>query len=208
MILETTLNRLRAHSPCVSGYATLLASLGGPACDPNGPINLLHILQSNGVDDCLWALRATIQDSEQVARLMASDFAELALPIFERARPTDARLRNTIAVARRYARGEATEEELSAARAAAGAAGAAAALAPKYASAAAGAAGAAAKAAARAARAAARDAAGAAGAAAWDGAGDGAGAGARITARAAAWNAQARIIRSYLRGKDDPRDDA
>jgi len=117
MILETTLNRLRAHNPCVSGYATLLASLGGPSYDPDAPINLLHILASNGVEDCLWALRATIQDSEQVARLMASDFAELALPIFERARPTDARPRNTIAVARRYARGEATEEELSAARA-------------------------------------------------------------------------------------------
>ena len=116
MILETTLNRLRAHNPCVSGYATLLASLGGPSYDPDAPINLLHILASNGVEDCLWALRATIQDSEQVARLMASDFAELALPIFERARPTDARPRNTIAVARRYARGEATEEELSAIR--------------------------------------------------------------------------------------------
>ena len=125
MILETTLNRLRAHNPCVSGYATLLASLGGPSCDPDAPINLLHILQSNGVDDCLWALRATIQDSEQVARLMASDFAEDALPIFERARPTDARPRNAIAVARRYARGEATVQELSAARGAAGAAGAA-----------------------------------------------------------------------------------
>jgi hypothetical protein len=190
MILETTLNRLRAHNPCVSGYVTLLASLGGPSCDPDLPINLLHILQSNGVDDCLWALRATIQDSEQVARLMASDFAELALPIFERLRPTDARPRNTIAVARRYARGEATEEELSAARDAAGAAARAAARDAGDA----GDTAWAARAAAGAARAAARDAAGAAGDAAWDGAG----AGARITARAAAWNAQARIIRSYL----------
>ena len=205
MILETTLNRLCEHNPCTTGYATLLASLGGP-CDPDGPINLLHILDSNGVDDCLWALRATIQDSEQVARLMASDFAELALPIFERARPTDARPRNTIAVARRYARGEATEEELSAARDAAGAAGAA------------GDAGAAAaRAAARtAARAAARSATWAAIVAAARAAGDAgdtawaARAAARTAARAAgdagaagdtaraARAAQARIIRSYL----------
>ena len=74
VILETTLNRLREHSPCATGYATLLASLGGPSVDHDAPINLLHILGSNGVDDCLWALRATIQDCTRVARLMACDF--------------------------------------------------------------------------------------------------------------------------------------
>ena len=116
MTLETTLNRLRDAGVCASGYATLVASLGGPSYDHDAPINLIHILESNGVDDCLWALCATIQDSEQVARLMACDFAEAVLPIYERNYPDDQRPRVAINTARRYARGEATREDLAAAR--------------------------------------------------------------------------------------------
>ena len=117
MILETTLNRLREADACTTGYATLLASLGGPSYDHDAPINLIHIVESNGVGDCLWALYATIQDSEQVARLMACDFAEAVLPIYERRYPDDQRPRAAIDTARRYARGEATREDLAAARA-------------------------------------------------------------------------------------------
>jgi len=116
VLLTTTLNRLREHGACVEGYEKLLRHLGGPSFDHNAPINLLTILESNGVDDCLWALRATEQNCTVVARLMACDFAEAVLPIWESAYPSDTRPREAIAVSRRYARGSASVEELAAAR--------------------------------------------------------------------------------------------
>jgi hypothetical protein len=66
--------------------------------------------------------RVTVWD-ERTARLFAADCAERVLPVFERTRPSDMRPRDAIATARRYAAGEATDEELSAAGAAAYAAG-------------------------------------------------------------------------------------
>ena len=117
--------------------------------------------------------------SKKSARLFAADCAERVLPIFEKYHPKDTRPRDAIAVARRFANGEATHDELAAA-------------------------GAAALAAARdAARAAARDAACAAGwAAAWAAAGAAAGAAARAAAWAAGWAAeiewQAQRLAFYL----------
>jgi hypothetical protein len=64
---------------------------------------------------------------EVMLRLWACDCAERVLPIYERECPGDLRPRQAIEVARRYARGEATLEELAAARAAARAAASAAA---------------------------------------------------------------------------------
>jgi hypothetical protein len=55
----------------------------------------------------------------RTARLLTCDFAEHVLPIFEEQHPNDKRPREAIAVARRFANGEATRAELAAARAAA-----------------------------------------------------------------------------------------
>jgi len=52
---------------------------------------------------------------DRTARLFACDCAERALPLFESERPDDNRPREAIEVARRYANGEATNEELTAA---------------------------------------------------------------------------------------------
>ena len=54
--------------------------------------------------------------NERTARLFTCDCAERVLPIFECEYPDDARPRNAIAIARQYADGEATKEELAAAR--------------------------------------------------------------------------------------------
>jgi hypothetical protein len=184
VVFTTTLNAIRKHQPCAYGWAKLLAAIGKKKAD-NEPINLLTILESNGVQDMLWVLQCVKHpDLERVARLMACDFAEAVLSIFEKKYPDDKRPSNAIKTARRYANGKATDEELVAARAAAGAAARAAAWA---------AAGAAAGAAARAAAWAAAGAA--AGAAAWAAAWAAAGA----AARAAAWEEQARIVRKYLK---------
>ena len=56
---------------------------------------------------------------ERTARLFACDCAEHVLYLYERDYPEDMRPRNAIETARRYASGQATKEELSAARAAA-----------------------------------------------------------------------------------------
>ena len=89
MILTTTLNRLKAGGACASRYAYLLNFLGGPSIDHNEPINLLTILEHNGPEDCLWALRATEQNCEVVARLIAADCAKLALHIWGHKYPND-----------------------------------------------------------------------------------------------------------------------
>ena len=59
MKLTTTLNRLRAAGACESRYAHLLRALGGTSFDHDAPINLLTILEHNGVDDFLWTLGST-----------------------------------------------------------------------------------------------------------------------------------------------------
>ena len=59
---------------------------------------------------------STIDDlTEQEQRLIAADFAERVLPIFEAQYPDDDRPRKSIEEARAYARGEITKEQLSAA---------------------------------------------------------------------------------------------
>ena len=60
--------------------------------------------------------------NERTARLFACDCAERVLPIFEKAYPADKRPRQCIETARKFANGEATQEQLNAARAAAWAA--------------------------------------------------------------------------------------
>jgi immunity protein 5 of polymorphic toxin system len=113
--------------------------------------------------------------NERTARLFAVECAERVLPIFEKERPGDDRPRTALAVARSFADGLATQEELAAAGAAARAAARDAAGAAAWA-----AAGAAAGAAARDA---ARDAA-------WTAAGAAARTAAWAAARDAAWTAE------------------
>jgi hypothetical protein len=106
MKLTTTLNRLHAAGACRDRYEHLLDALGGPSFDHDAPINLLAILKHNGLEDCLWALCATVENCDQVARLMAAGFAEAVLPLYEAKYPTDPRPRAAIEAARKYALGE------------------------------------------------------------------------------------------------------
>jgi hypothetical protein len=170
--MQTTLNRIKYHSPCEDGWKKLLNYLNKTQSDDE-PLELRTILESNGIQDTIWALRA-VEGMDKEIRLFAADCAELVLPIYEKRYPDDNRPRLAIQAARGYANGLITIEELAAARdagaaarAAAWDAGAAARAAARDAWAAAGAAARAASAAAgAAARAAAWDAWAAAGAAA------------------------------------------
>jgi hypothetical protein len=179
--MKTTLNAIRDHHPCAHGWKKLLANLGKTAADDD-PLSLITILDSNGIDDALWCLRA-VYDHDKEIRLFAVWCARQVQHLM-----TDQRSVDALDVAERFANGDATKEELDAAGAAAWAAAWAAARGANW-SAARGAAGAAAwGAAGGAAGAAAWGAArGAAGAAAWGAAG--------AAARGAAWSANWRAAR-------------
>lgn len=83
MTLTTTLNRLRAAGACAEGYKILLEHVG-LHYDPDAPIDLLTVLESNGSVDCLWALvYATDQEDlriyaayNEASRLAARSYNE------------------------------------------------------------------------------------------------------------------------------------
>ena len=121
-MLTTSLNLLREAGACEDRYKHLLAALGGPSIDHDAPIPLSRILDINGLDDCLWALRATPneQDAERdrKARLFAV-WCCREMPLHDGRKMwdllTDERSRNAVDVAERFANGKATQEELAAA---------------------------------------------------------------------------------------------
>ena len=118
--LVTTFAQLKAAGACDSGYKKLVVSLGGVRkYGKDTPISLIQILESNGVEDCLWALCAvTHPERDKIARFIACDCAEAVLWIYERFDSEDKRLHEAIRVARLFAIGHATIKELDAARAA------------------------------------------------------------------------------------------
>ena len=178
--MKTTLNKIKKHTPCKDGWVRQLKHLGKKKSDDE-PLAITTILDSNGLDDALWCLRA-VNGHERKTRLFAVWCARQVQHLM-----TDPRSIAALDVAERFANGQNTKNNLDAAEAAAWAATGAAARAAARA-AASSAAGAAAK---DAAWAAARDAAGAAAwAAARDATRDVAWAAARDAAGAAARAAQ------------------
>jgi hypothetical protein len=131
--MQTTLNKIKLHSPCgllepeniEKGWGKLLNHLNKTQSDDE-PLEFRTILESNGLNDTIWALRA-VEGKDKEIRLFAADCAELVLPIYEKHYPDGKRPRLAIQAARDYANGLITIEELVAARAAAGAAARAAA---------------------------------------------------------------------------------
>ena len=81
MKLTTSFALLRKASACKPRYTFLRESLSREEYADDTPINLLTILETNGLEDALWALSATAENCEKVARFMAADFAEQVLPI-------------------------------------------------------------------------------------------------------------------------------
>ncbi len=110
--MKTTLNKIRSHSPCTSGWTKLLKNLGKTMPDDE-PLTITTILDSNGLDDALWCLRA-VDGYQKEMRLYAVDCARSVQHLL-----TDTRSIAAIDVAERHAHGLATDAELASARAAA-----------------------------------------------------------------------------------------
>ena len=103
--MKTTLNKIKAFEPCKDGWKKLLSSLNKTEADDE-ELSLITILESNGLNDALFALRA-VDGFEKEKRLMACDFAESVVHL-----ANDERCVNAIKVSRNYANGIATKEEL------------------------------------------------------------------------------------------------
>ena len=110
--MKTTLNKIREHQPCTSGWEKLLSYLGKTKADDE-PLSLVAILDSNGLDDAIWCLRAVAGRDREI-RLFAVWCARQVQHVM-----TDQRSLDALDVAERYANGEATEKEMDAARSAA-----------------------------------------------------------------------------------------
>ena len=115
----TTLNKIRAFKPCEDGWKKLLKHLSKTKADDE-QLSIITILDSNGLSDALWCLRAVdgydreirryaVWCARQVQHLMTDPMSIAALDVAER-----------------YACGHTTEDDLRKARDAAGAARAAA----------------------------------------------------------------------------------
>jgi hypothetical protein len=112
-MITTTLNRIREHLLHHIGWVNLLAGLGKTDADDE-PLSFAKILEINGLVNALWCCRAEPQYDKEW-RLLAVKYARRVQHL-----NTDPAVKNAIDVAERYANGEATDEELTAARGAVG----------------------------------------------------------------------------------------
>jgi len=107
-MIFTTLNKIREHQPCTSGWKKLLNYLGKTEADDE-PLPLTTILESNGLDDCLWALQ-TVPEHNNLWRKYAVWCARQVEHLMD-----DERSKNSLVVAWDHAEGKATDDELAAA---------------------------------------------------------------------------------------------
>ncbi len=108
MTITTTLNRIRACSPCEEGWTKLLKGLGKTSADDE-PLAYSRIVEINGLDDALWCCRAEPQHGK-VWRLYAVWCGRQVQHLM-----TDQRSVAALDVAERHASGDATDAELAAA---------------------------------------------------------------------------------------------
>lgn len=111
--MKTTLNEIFKHNPCgkdseSEGWGLLLKNLGKSKPDDE-PLDLMEILESNGIMDVTWALRCF---EYRDYCLFLADIVESALPVFEKELPDDERPGRLIQGIRDFHKGEITKEEL------------------------------------------------------------------------------------------------
>ena len=111
-----TLQEIRGHSPCRSGWAKVLDANGGVNADMSKQFELSSIIDSNSVADCIWSLRCKPEYSS-LWRKLAVVFADEVKHLM-----TDERSIKALDVAWLHSEYRVSDEELSAAAYAADAA--------------------------------------------------------------------------------------
>ena len=118
--MKTTINaqELRNLDACEDGLDTFVDAHGEKT------VSYSQALESNGWADFWWLLRNdTLSDTQlNDLRLLACDYAEDVLHLFESKCPDDKRPRQAIETARKFAKGQATIDDLKASAGAAWAA--------------------------------------------------------------------------------------
>ena len=105
-MLYTSLKLLKQHHACANRYHHLAQALGGVKhYGLDTPIPLSRILKNNGLEDTLWALRATTVPCDRETRLLVCCYAEHILPLFESKYPLDKRPHQAVETSRRFANG-------------------------------------------------------------------------------------------------------
>lgn len=100
--MKTTLNAIRERGPCWDGWKKLLKYLGKAQADDE-PLSILTILDSNGLNDALWCLRAVEGRDREI--ILYAVWCARRVPHL-----TDPRSVAALDAAERYARGEATDK--------------------------------------------------------------------------------------------------
>lgn len=116
-----TLRQIRNAHPCQAGWNKVLAANGGTKADFDAEFELASIIDSNDLDDCLWALHCK-PEYQHIYRKFAVICADEVSHLIG-----DERSLRALDVAWSHSCGEATDEQLDAAWAAAWAAARAAA---------------------------------------------------------------------------------
>ena len=106
--MNTTLNKIKEHSPCSDGWKKLLANLGKSKADDE-TLSLMSILKSNGIEDAIWALKCF--DYLDYCLFLA-DIAESVLHIYEKKNESKAP-REAIQAIRDYKAGKISRVELT-----------------------------------------------------------------------------------------------
>ena len=107
----TTLNKIRENSPCKNGWEKLLNSLDKTHADDD-PLSLMHVLESNGIEDAIWCLCCF--DYREYCLFLA-DVAESVISIYKDKYPNDDRVEKCIKAIRSYHAGDVDIEFLKAA---------------------------------------------------------------------------------------------
>jgi len=100
-MLHTTFAKAKEFGACESSYRKMAKLLGGVTkYGKDTPIPLDTVLEVCGLDDTLWALRCTVEPSNNLIIEIACQYKEHVLHIFEEMYPNDKRPRLAIEAAR------------------------------------------------------------------------------------------------------------
>ncbi len=105
--MKLTLNKIKEHSPCKSGWKILLTSMNKTEAD-DVEFELIDVLNSNNIEDAVWCLKCF--DYLDYCLFLA-DVAESVLHIYESEYDSKAP-RKAIQGIRDYKGGKITKEEL------------------------------------------------------------------------------------------------